>query len=421
MILVVALVARIGVLVATPDFEPLFDAADFDRHAESIANGDGYPRSQLGVDGPTAFRPPGYPVVLAAVDLVGGGWTAMRILGALLGVATVALIFLIAQRIWDRRVAVVAGGIAAVFPPLVVLNVSLLSEVLFLPLALASIWAVLAFRDDRRLRWAAAAGVLCGLAVLTRVNGLPLVLALAFGVWVLSPRFSRRALVAPAVVVLAMVLTLLPWVVRNTLEFDRLVGVSTGGGYALAGTYNEESRERADHAGRPFSPNRLRTFQDEFRRRDLDEDELVGEMNGQATDFMKDNPGYVVKTVLWNVPRVFDVERSDEFERAFASSQVQAVGVENIDSPFVYLLALYAVVLLAVAGAVVQARGSGLRRAPSFVWAAPLLLLIPPLVIYGLPRYRAPVDPFLVLLAAVAVVALADARRGASRPGSAGP
>src|SRR5688500_9403858 len=153
-ILVVALVARIAVLVATPDFEPLFDAADFERHADSLASGDGYPSSQLGVEGPTAFRPPLYPVALAAVDLVGGGWTAMRILGVLLGVATVALTFLIAQRLWDRRVAVVAGGIAAVFPPLVVLSAALLSELLFLPLALASVWAVLQYRDDPRLRWA---------------------------------------------------------------------------------------------------------------------------------------------------------------------------------------------------------------------------------------------------------------------------
>src|SRR5258708_3940042 len=79
-ILAVALVARVGVIVATPHFAPIFDAADFDRHAHSIAAGDGYPPPQLGLHGPTAFRPPLYPLALAVVEKLGGGWTAERVL-----------------------------------------------------------------------------------------------------------------------------------------------------------------------------------------------------------------------------------------------------------------------------------------------------------------------------------------------------
>ena len=63
------------------------------------------------------------------------------------------------------------------------------------------------------------------------------------------------------------------------------------------------------------------------------------------------------------------------------------------------------VYLLAGAGIVAQVRRLA-PRAPPFVWAIPLLMVVPAIPVYGLPRYRAPVDPFLVMLAAVGASAL---------------
>jgi 4-amino-4-deoxy-L-arabinose transferase-like glycosyltransferase len=408
-ILAIALIARIAVIVATPDYVPIFDAADYQRHAASIAAGDGYPPPQLGLPGPSAFRPPVYPVTLAVVDKLGGGLAAERLAGALLGLVTVLLIYLVAERLWGRRVAVLAGAIAAVFPPLVVLNASLLSEVLFLPLSLAAVLAVLRYREGERLRWAVAAGVLCGLAVLTRTSGLPFVLGLALGAWVLRPRFGRAALAAPVAVVLATLVTVSPWVIRNAIVFDRFVGLGTGAGYALAGTYNGESRAAGDHPGEPFSPNRLRTFRDVFAQRHLDEAAFIGRLNDRALDYIRDHPGYVIETMAWNVPRVLDLERRDSFERTFAALEVQGLGVGRIDSPVVFLGSLYAVLVLALVGAAAQAGLLPSRRAPIILWTVPVLLLFPALAVYGLPRYRAPVDPFLVMLAAVGVVGVLDA------------
>ena len=403
-VLVVALLARVAVIVATPDFRPIFDAADFHRHAHSIASGHGYPSSQLGVPGPTAFRPPGYPVFLAGVQKLGGGWEAERVAGALLGVVTVLLIYLIALRVWGARVALVAAGLAAVFPLLVVRNASLLSEVLFIPLALASVLALLVFRDDRRLRWAVASGVLCGLAVLTRTNCLLLVVALAAGAWVGRPRLSRAALTAPAVVLLATALTLSPWVIRNAVVFDRFVGLGTGAGYGLSGTYNAESRARSEHPGEPFAPNVLRTYRDLLSRRDLNEAELTARFGDRARDYIRDHPLYVAQTTAWNVLRLLDVERRGEYERTFVAQELQALGVGGIVSPVVLLGSLYVVLLLALVGAVAEVRSRG-PRAPAFLWASPLLALLPALAIYGLPRYRAPADPFLIMLAALGILA----------------
>jgi 4-amino-4-deoxy-L-arabinose transferase-like glycosyltransferase len=413
--LAIALLVRIAVIVATPDVTPIFDAGDFQRHAVSIADGHGYPSPQLGTEGPTAFRPPLYPIALAAVRLLGGGLGAERVLGALLGVATVLLIFLIAERLWGRRVGVAAGAVAAVFPPLAVLNASLLSELLFLPLMLGAVLAVLEHRERGQLRWAAAAGVLCGLAVLARTNGLPIALALALGVWTVRPRLSRAGLAGPLALVVAMAVVLSPWVIRNAVVFDRFEGLGTGAGYALAGTYNAEARARAEHPGEPFSPNVLQTYRDDLARRDLDEGELIGRLNDRATDYIRDHPGYVLETMAWNVPRLLELERRDGFERSFAALEVQATGVSRIDSPVVYLGSLYAVLLLALLGAAAQLLKIGPPRAPGFVWLVPALLALPALAIYGIPRYRAPIDPFIVMLAALAVVAVSD-RLARARP-----
>jgi 4-amino-4-deoxy-L-arabinose transferase-like glycosyltransferase len=153
LILALALVARVGVIVATPDFAPLNDSREYDRHALWIAHNQSYPG---------AFWPPLYPVLLAGVYALGGGWTAGRLLGALLGVAAVALIFVISERLWSRRVAIVSGAIAAVFPPLVLYSASLRTEPLFLLLVLATLLATLEYRRDERLRWAIAAGISAG-------------------------------------------------------------------------------------------------------------------------------------------------------------------------------------------------------------------------------------------------------------------
>src|SRR5687767_6420348 len=85
-LLVVALAARVGVVLATPDFEPINDAAGYVEHAESIAAGDGYPPSSLVPgDQPTAYAPPGWPYLLGGfAALAGDDVTAVRLAQAAL-------------------------------------------------------------------------------------------------------------------------------------------------------------------------------------------------------------------------------------------------------------------------------------------------------------------------------------------------
>ncbi|MFL5886420.1 MAG: glycosyltransferase family 39 protein [Thermoleophilaceae bacterium] len=399
-ILAVALLARLVVIVATPDFKPIFDAAHYDRLGASIAHGHGYP-GQFDPATPSAFRPPLYPLALAAVHLVGGGWTAERVLSALLGVVAVLLVFLVAERLWGRRVALVAAAIAAVFPPLVVLSASLLSESLFVPLTLGVVLATLEYRRTRQLRWAVAAGALGGLGALTRTNGLLLVLAAAIGVWVARPLLRRSSLMAPTVVAVAAVVVVTPWVVRNTIEFHRFVGISTQTGYALGATYNPQAG-RLHPAG---TPRMTWLVYPGLFHAPLDEGERSSRLTNHAIDYATGHPSYVVKTLVWNTLRVFDLHHDGSFKTGFQAGYLQAVGDARLASPLVPI-AIYVVLALALVGAAGQAGLVRTRRAPVFVWAFPVLLVVPAIAVFGLSRYRSPIDPFLAMLAAVALVAV---------------
>jgi 4-amino-4-deoxy-L-arabinose transferase-like glycosyltransferase len=402
LILALALVARAGVIVATPHFKPIFDAAHYDRLGDSIAHGHGY-FGQFQPATPSAFRPPLYPFALAAVHLVGGGWTAERLLSALFGVVAVLLVFLISRGVWGERVAVVAGTIAAIFPPLVLLSASILSESLFVPLALAVVLAILEYRRDARLRWAIAAGVLCGLAALTRQNGLLLVIAAAGGVWAMRPRLSRRALAPPVAVLAATVLTITPWVIRNTIEFHRFVGISTQSGYALGATYNPQSG-RKHPAGTATMTYQVPAYRDLYAR-PLDEGVRSNRLTSRSIDYATGHPGYVARTLVWNTLRILDIRHDTAFKLAFQANYLQALGDARLASRAVPA-SVYLLLALALLGVVAQiVRGTVVRRAPWYVWAVPILLVLPAVPVYGLARYRSPVDPFLAMLAAVGLVA----------------
>ncbi len=118
-LVVVALIVRVGVVAATPAFTPATDAADYDRHALSIARGNGYPPTEIaGAGGASAFRPPALPYTLGALYAVTGArgerarWTAARLAEAALGAVLVGLIALLALALWGAAPAVAAAAIA---------------------------------------------------------------------------------------------------------------------------------------------------------------------------------------------------------------------------------------------------------------------------------------------------------------------
>jgi 4-amino-4-deoxy-L-arabinose transferase-like glycosyltransferase len=398
-IVLAALALRLGVIAGDSGYRPQNDAFEYDYYARSIAAGHGYPRSgYLLQGGPTAIRGPGYPYFLGAVfALSGDSVAAGRAADALLGALAVALVFLITRRIWGRRAGLVAAAMAAVFPPLVLLSRELWSESLFLVLELAAVLCVLNFRrSGGALRWAAAAGATCGLAALTRNTAVPLLVAITIGVWTVRPWLRARALVAPLIAVASTAIVIAPWTIRNAVDFHRFIPLTTSAGITVSGVYNQTSYRDTKSHGAWRDPQVVPEFTPLFVTPGIDEATVDATLRRKALDFARHHPGYVAETTGWNLIRMFEIAGG-----SVVGKRGQVVTERGIGSatPASERVGLGIAGLLALGGiaALVRTR----PRGPLFLWLIPLLVLVTTAPINGLPRDRLPVDPFLLILAAI--------------------
>jgi len=410
-LLALALAVRLVFIVATPGYTPRHDDRDYDRLACGLVAGKGYTRhgpptkEKACSDGPTgpptAFRPPGFPMFLAAVYTVSeplgvDRWLAARLAQAVVGTIVVALLGLVAWQLFGRRTALAAMALGAVFPPAIVLGGSLLTETLFCALMLAAIAAVLA---DRRAggapRWLVLAGVLCGLAVLTRSNAPALIIPLLVAVAGAGERPRRARIGRAAALAGIAVLVVAPWTIRNAAQLDGFAPVSTEAGSALAGTYNDRARQDSRRPGVWRPPARLRELRPTLDGVRHDEPAEQRALVRRSLRYMADHPGYVVSVGARNLWRLTGLAGADWSHFSVSTlSLPRWTGELSVVGFLAYLV-------LAVAGAFTTAA----RSAPRWLWLIPALMLLSVIFVVGEWRFRATIDPFVVLLAALALTA----------------
>jgi hypothetical protein len=271
---------------------------------------------------------PGAPFLYAAAYYATGGARegTARIVEALLGVATILVVFALGWRLGGRElgrwVGLFAAFAVAVYPPFLHTTGELMSEppaMLTLPAAvLAFLWA-----SDRGGTWPwLAPGLLFGLTAMFRPEYLFVGLAFVVlaGLRAGWNRGWKPGLAGTTVFLVALVLPILPWTVRNVIVLDRVVPISTGSGKALyVGTYlpadGEYQRVKADlvdrYFGFHFPPSReeldainptplfdevAREVQEEHP--DLSRDEALGKAGRENFDkyFGEDPGGYLAMT-----------------------------------------------------------------------------------------------------------------------------
>jgi hypothetical protein len=180
------------------------------------------------------FRPPGYPVFLAAATLGSPDHPARaKIANAAVGAAGAVLLALLSARLFRRRSLAVATGFAAALDPsLAYLCAGVQSEPLFVFLALGSAFLLSAAVDRPSSNLAVASGLLLGAASLTRPSALALSPLLAAPL--LDGRYPIRARAHLAASgCLGLFVALLPWTVRNLAVFGEPLPVSDGGALAV--------------------------------------------------------------------------------------------------------------------------------------------------------------------------------------------
>jgi hypothetical protein len=177
------------------------------------------------------FHPPLYPYFLAVPLSLFGSLAAAKLAQAIVATLLVPAVGRLGARVFGERTGFVAAAIAAFYPEVVWFSVHFWVENLFLVLMW---WAFerLVVSDETGKRHAAvAAGLLWGLAILSRETGLYFLPVAA--VWLaLSPR-REGARVRAGLFVLTALLVVAPWTYRNYVMFRAFVPVSTAGGLNL--------------------------------------------------------------------------------------------------------------------------------------------------------------------------------------------
>lgn len=166
-----------------------------------------------------------------------------------LGVLMVPLCYALGSRLFNRRAGLLFAAFWAIWFPFVELPATLFSEPIYLVLFTLHLWLLVRFDDHGRYRDLALSGVVLGMAALTRSPALyALVFAIPWLIWkneggrtkvegkrarsssfIPHPSSILRALKSFAVLAACTLAVVLPWTIRNYLEYRHVIPVDTLG------------------------------------------------------------------------------------------------------------------------------------------------------------------------------------------------
>ncbi len=399
-VLLAAAALRVLVLAMTSLLAPqIADEKHYHLIATNLVEGRGFTAES----GPTSLRPPLYPAFVAGLWAATGSRSlqVVRAIQDLLALATAVLVYWITRRLYDEKAALLAAAATAFYPALVLANSLLLTETVFTFLLTAFAACLVALVGQPRLAVALSAGVLLGLAALTRsvVWPFPLVLVPLLA-WMLPAPLPRR-LACAAVVLCGYAAIVAPWAVRNTRLQGVPVVVDTMGGLNLhMGNYQFTPHDRIWDAisqrgeqswivGIPAHPPGGGEWTEGLKERWARE---------RAVAFMREHPGLTLRRMaikfgdFWALDRDFVAGVQRGLFRPPAWAAVTASTAITIAFPVV--------IALAIVGVCVR---------PPADWRSHLLLLLLVCfvtalhsVVFGHPRYRLPLTPILAIYAGAA-------------------
>lgn len=401
---VAVLVRVVFALQLAPDLPPPGDAVVYRTMASSLVRGDGLLLEAPGTDvlEPTAEHPPVFPMLLAALDVV--GLESSRAQGVSLAVLTgaaVALVALLGRRFGGPAVGLTAAAIAALHPMWFQSAGVVMSESVHLILVPAVLLAALRVQELPGWRPVAVLGVLIGVGALNRPESLGFAVAVGVPALLLSGRDRGATVRGVAVLGGALLLVVTPWLVRNEREIGA-VTMATNSGKTLLGS----------NCDRAFDGPGLGGFDYECQFGAAAFLVYVGppdggQWDGRALDdalgeagrrFLREHRSEVPRVVVARVARMWGV--------AFAADQLAFDVSEGRHRPSQHAGQWLHLALLpfAAAGAVLAFRRG--QRAPTILLLGiPVLVTLTTLLIYGGTRMRSGAEPAVAVLAAYGLVA----------------
>jgi 4-amino-4-deoxy-L-arabinose transferase-like glycosyltransferase len=372
------------------------DSQIYHELGKNLSEGTGY---QLEGAPMTDFMP-AYPLLIAGLySLFGPEPWVVRIFQVFLFGASTLFLYIVAQRSFGSLVALVAFVSFSLFPAFFIYPATLNAEILVI--FLISLLFVLTLRDTPHerwtfIRWSSLSGLVVGLLALAKPEmflWLPLTALMiicrrqGFGVAVKSGFWA----------VLAFMLVLSPWIIRNYSVFDKFVPFSTAAGRTFwLSAHQPELTENS-------APEFIQATKTCARPNDvLATDQCLSK---DAMRMIKEHPMYFAKTVVKRIQRTLIGSHTEYlvgYDTAF--SEASAKGLWQV-------FAVKAILILWDILFVFAGLAGVLYLCRELEWLFLLYLIGTKLLVHGIffgtARYGLHLSPILAITGAFLLVAVA--------------
>ena len=318
------------------------------------------------------------PLYPALVGLTGAGWGQLA-LDIGLSTITVWLVYSLAQKVFaDETAALLAAFMTAVYPYFIFYAVVGLTESLFIALLLGAFlcWYRGAFT---------IAAILIVFSILTRPSIEPLVPILILYFAAVIHRLPFAIVFRHLVVYVALYVALMsPWWLHNYRDYGTFVRLNLASGFVFYSGNNPLNQTGGGIGGQDF-----------------DEKKFTDIVNPVERD-----------RALWNAGANYIAENPQRFLKLAALKFLRFWRlwpyVQDYASPLyvvVSLVSFLPVLVLSIIYLIIWGWRDRIRVAPILAWGAYLTLIH--MIFIGSLRYRLPLEPLMIVLAAVAIVRLA--------------
>ena len=388
---------RLGYALAGGGVGTSYDGVYYHFAANALVDGHGFINPWNGAA--TGQHPPAWIVLLTLPSLAGfESLLAHQVFAALVGTATVPLVGVAGRAIAGTRVGLIAAGVAAMNPNLWVRERELLGQTLVFPLVAVTLVIAYRYWKAPRAITLMAVGAMCGLLALVHASLVLLIAVLlpllALGAPSGPSRATRLKQLGAAVGV--AIIVLLPWVVRQTVRFERPTFLTTTFGLNLrvgtcpAGYYGGRIGSFDPDIWLPMTDTSSdRCGYDPALATETEQDD---EHLSRALSYMRDNADRVPIVAVARQGRMWALFRpfqTSALEQEFGTGPL---GVHHAGVVF-----YWALVPLVLAGGV-HLRRSGVTLLPMVPFF--LVAIAAAALAFGTYRYRAPAEVPIAILAA---------------------
>jgi len=247
---------------------------------------------------PSADQLPFYPMLLAVVYYFSNNQVSIwviKIIQSIFSSITCLIIYMIAFKLFNQRIAVIAGIISVIYPVFILYTMEIFPETFFTFWLALSVLYLINFRAVPSLKYGLIAGVLLGITLLNSNVIFPMIPFICLWVLLLKGNWKEKFKWVMLLMVTAF-LIVSPWLIRNYFVFGTFpLMKSTMGVNLWLGNNSNATGTHFLETGKPIYSILPKMFYEGFKFSETEQDKRLYD---DAISYIKKNPMHFVKLSL---------------------------------------------------------------------------------------------------------------------------